>query len=332
LILPDPKRQGDIKFIFAKGFPYKIRLATIIILYLIGFSIQLYLNFFIGLLFIVTGTFIGLVQGYSDVERFKDKKEEWSRVTLDAFEKIKTKARELKKWDTDAFDISNGLGIFVFIVFIIIFIIIAYNINSFSANSNLFLFLAIDAAVIFIPQWFSGIKTYLKNDALISKINFLDNIVSLLTNANDVNVIPMLALKEAVAGGKVPADARLLINFKDQPEVFMGMQVQITTNTVQGTDYPYLYCVLIAKKGSGILKKYSIQSGRYRELKLSVPKNVDINDSGSKDVDVLVIRQTTTADSGYHTNMFQARSIVNCGLDVSRSLLKDISTGKIGKS
>jgi hypothetical protein len=66
-------------------------------------------------------------------------------------------------------------------------------------------------------------------------------------------------------------------------------------NNVQGTQYPYLYAVIIARQSFALHDNYASvirrEAGR-----------LTVESGSEKDVEVLVIRQTTSKTSGYHTD------------------------------
>ena len=132
---------------------------------------------------------------------------------------------------------------------------------------------------------------------------------------SDIQVLPMLSTRETREGGTVPMDARLMLKFLNAPEFFLGMQIQISMNNVQGKDYPYLYCVLIAKQEAKFFRKN-------KDRIKSPTRKVIIENSQSEDVDVLVVRQRTSRTSGYHTNVSAATTVVYTALNLARDLLK----------
>ena len=60
--------------------------------------------------------------------------------------------------------------------------------------------------------------------------------------------------------------------------------MQVCINSVQGNDYPYFYCMLVAKPELGLLE---------RPL-ASPPRKVTVERNRQGEVDVVVIRQATT--------------------------------------
>lgn len=314
-ILPDPRKQGDIQFIFAKRLSYSSRIKLVVLFIITGLLIQLFFHFWLGLIILGIGIILSFIKGYSE-KPVVIGKEKWSQVTPDEYKKVKEKQKQLKKWDTDSFDITNSLGAAVFILVALIGAAVWLGLYYILEESRLALYWVVDLIVLFGFHWITGIRTFLKRDKLIIKINFLEKIMAVLANPSDIQVLPMLSTRETKEKGCIPDDARLMVRFLNAPEYFMGMQIQISLNNVQGKDYPYLYCVLIAKKEAGFFLKRE-------HLLNNPPEKVVFEQQISGDVDVLVIRQYTTKRSGYHTNLKKAAVIVRETVSLTRRLLKE---------
>ena len=127
----------------------------------------------------------------------------------------------------------------------------------------------------------------------------------------ETQTIPYLEVGESKKGS-FPNDARLMVRFKDAPKDFIGLQGQISINSVKGRPYPYFYVVLIAKHSFDIMKRFGKQS--FDKLVVERKK--------TSEVDVIVIRQRTTKTSGYHTNTKVQDYTLETGLKVVRALLK----------
>jgi hypothetical protein len=312
-ILPDPQRQGDIHFLFAKSLPYQTRLKLIVAFVAIGLLIQLLVNFWFGLIFLVVGMTLDFIKGYSEKPDVVGK-EEWNQVTPDEYKKVKARQNQLADWDTDLFDITNPLGGFMFVVIALVCAGIYLFLYYILEENRLALYWGVDAAVLLAPHWIIGVRTFLKKDKLIIKIRLFEKMMERLSSLSEIQVLPMLSTKETDKGGRIPMDARLMVRFLNAPDYFMGMQIQISLNNVQGRYYPYLYCVLIAKKEAGFFGKRS-------DLFNNPPRNILFEKTCSNGVDVCVIRQRTTKNSGYHTTRQKATSIVFTALKLADQYL-----------
>ena len=110
--------------------------------------------------------------------------------------------------------------------------------------------------------------------------------------------------------GQVPVDVKAAIRFPDGPPGFLGLQMQIAINSVQGSDYPYFYGVLVAQPTFGDLRV------------APPPRGMVVEPSRDADVNVAVVRQATTKKSGYHTDHGAARRILAFALEQAREQLR----------
>jgi len=264
--LPDPQRQSDVKFLFFKKLSYMNRIYAIICLYSLGGLIQLLINFWVGLCFLFLATLLGLIKGYADKPKLK-RGETWAQVTPDEYKKVKDKQKQLESWDRDCFDITNplGLGVFVLISGVCFVVWLFLATNGYQTLARFWLW---DIGVILAPHWLTGTRSFLKKDQLIIKISLLEDIMQSLVEFSEVQVLPMLSTRQTQSEAQVPIDARLMVKLVGAGDEFLGMQVQVSINSVQGTDYPYLYCVLIAKPKASLFKD--------RAYKFLIPKVITV--------------------------------------------------------
>jgi hypothetical protein len=110
---------------------------------------------------------------------------------------------------------------------------------------------------------------------------------------------------------KVPGDLKFRVKFQNQKPGFLGFYGQIVTNAVSSKTYPYFYVVLVAKKEYGLKKAYHAFSPSNK-----ITKEFKIEN----DVEVFVIRQTTTKRSGYHTNDAVVKELFLLGLDIAEKV------------
>lgn len=335
-LFPPPEKRGEIAFVFAKSMPYGPRMAVVAAALLCGLSVQLLFSFWLGLLLLALASAMGMVSGY-DSKPDTGREIKWERVTPDEYRKIIEKADALKKWDSDAFDISNPAGTAVFLLAVLACFAAYFAVLArMELPEGFWKYLGIDAAVLLLPLWLTGIRDYLKKDRLVIKINLLQQVLRLLEAPSDVQVFPTLGLQYVAGGKHSPDDARLLVKLLGAPEEFMGLQVQVSINSVKGTDFPYLYCVLIAKKGSGFLDGYEkfkageepgLGASVLSFLGLSSSRGLVYEKSPSPEVDVLVIRQHADRNGGYSTSPDQAWKVVTAGVNVARGLAGKAAAG-----
>ncbi len=335
-LLPPPEKRGEIAFVIAKSMPYGPRMAVVAAALLCGLAVQLLFSFWLGLALLALASLMGMVKGYN-ASPVTGSEVKWERVTPDEYRKVREKAEALKKWDLDAFDGTNTLGAVMFLLFaglcLVAYLFVSERLD---LPSGYWIYPALDAGVLLLPLWLTGVREYLKKDRLLIKIDMLEKMMRLLEAPSDVQVYPMLGLQYAGSGKSVPADARLMVKLVGAPADFMGLQVQLSINSVKGTDFPYLYCVLIAKKGSGYLNGYE----RFREERdtglagavssfLGLPSSYEplYELSDSPDAEVLVVRQRAERTGGYSTNPEQAWRVVSAALAVARGLAGKTTAG-----
>ncbi len=333
-LFPSPDKDGQIKFILAKSLPYKTRMSLVAALLLAGLGLQLMFSFWAGLAALLAGSLLGMVKGY-DARLYPKTFETWERVTPDEYAKIKLKADQLSRWDEDLFDITNTAGVLAFAAACAAcagaYLVLA---ATFGFPYGYWIFIGLDALVVLAPLWFTGVREYLRKDKLIIKINLLESVMKLLTAPSDVQVFPMLALAKTEGERTEPEDARLLVKLIGAPAAFYGLQVQVSINSVQGKDYPYLYCVLIGKEGAGLLAGYerflpkpkesfgsSLSQFFLRGLGLPAQRLV-YEAQKNRDVDILVIRQYAQGNIGYSTSPENAASLVTAALEMAKKLLE----------
>ena len=169
----------------------------------------------------------------------------------------------------------------------------------------------LDSAVLLLPHWLTGVRRVLTNDPLTIKVRQLLTVYD-SWERDAVEGERMLPQLEVVSGreGEMPLDAKLVLRADPLGEAFLGLQVQVVLNRVQGSDFPYLYCVLVARSEFGMLD----------QLEPHPPAGITVEPKRDGDVDILVVRNRTTKTSGYHTKPMMSRRIFAFALHLTRSL------------
>jgi len=107
---------------------------------------------------------------------------------------------------------------------------------------------------------------------------------------------------------QLPTDLKFKIDIHGHHPDFLGLYGQVVINVVQGASYPYFYVVLVSKRDFDLrqaYRSYNPPRGIYKEFKIQ------------DEVQVMVIRQLTTKNSGYHTKLPAALRILGEGLVVA---------------
>jgi len=307
--LPDARRRDEINFIFLKSVPYNIRFALVVGALVAGIFLQFLLRnnlgLIIGLAFLGFAMAASLVHGYSNIKG-RPRKRKFERCSREEFEKVLKINSRSKQWDKSFIDVTCVRGAFTLIAFIVFVFVI----SKFLRRENWYygkVFLC-DTLLFFVPQWLTGVRRILKNAPLITKVeNFIRLAAYFESQKEEGEQLEYWLEVGRNKKGELPTDAKLMLKFQKAPPSFLGMQVQMAINNVQGKDYPYMYCVLIAERDFQLHKK--------------VPKITWLTTRKKREkdgIDIYVIRQTTTRTSGYHTRYSDMKRIFTASLSAAR--------------
>jgi hypothetical protein len=172
--------------------------------------------------------------------------------------------------------------------------------------------LVFDAALLLLPHWVTGVRSVLRLPGLLVKVETLRR---LLDDAREtlgphrVQLMMLLRGEET----RIPGDLKLRIDPAGKPADLLGLYGQVVLNEVQGRSYPYFYVVLVARRGFGL-------GETYREL--TVPGGITAEFNLQDEVEVLVLRQTTTKTSGYHTEPWAAVGILHEGVRLAERVAR----------
>lgn len=320
MLLPQAERRDEIKFFIAKSLPYRERMVISFLLIIFGLTIQFFMPaetllmyFWLGSLFIFAGVLMILTKGFDNKPKLSGENSEWKPTTVEQLDRILAMKKQMKQWDSDAVDITNVRGFFMLAgisAFGIFFAMI------FGAEYPGVLLAAItDGAVMFFPFWVTGVRSILTNDDLIIKVDLIKTVYSyfdLAKKEGEEFQFQMQTTQALKGSGDAPSDIKAMIVFHKAPPEFLGLQMQVSLNSVQGASYPYFYCVLVAKQGFGKLDAQNIAGA---------PKGVIVECKIENDVEIAVIRQQTTRTSGYHTKEKIVRQIFMFALEQARKVV-----------
>jgi hypothetical protein len=306
-MLPDYKQRNELKF-YVAGIPYNVRVCVVIALWVAGLLIQAALGWFIvGAAVIFAGTILALTRGYSnEPARAPTGNKRWENVTLAEFERIAELDHQSRDWDRAALiDATNIWGCLIGVL-MVAGVLVAGTILS-ETSAQLASACVLDSAALFAPFWVTGIRRFYHRTELMIRVGALHNILDRLNapGTRGVTPAPMLELQKTETGD-IPQDAKVMVRLNDAPDDFIGIQVQVSLNNVQGTRYPYLYCVILAKPGFG-LRKWSMQPGN---------PTLHAEYSKTAEVELIVVRQRTSKNSGYHTNEAAQNRIFDAALEI----------------
>ncbi len=245
-----------------------------------------------------------------------DHEEVWAPVEDDWLDRVTALEESGKRWDTTPWDLSNLRGCLTLVgVLILMAGVLVMAGALFGADA--FFRLAVAAPLLLVPLWVNGLRTTWNVSELRKKGEALSvaRAHAERLGARDFDAVPMLALREG-RRGKYPVDARLMLRPSREDESgFLGVQVQVTMNNVKGTDYPYLYAVVL---GKGDFRMPSV-SPRQRRDGVDLVFERDENEG----VRFLVVRQHADKNGGWHTESEHILAIVEAALEKARAVWRD---------
>lgn len=326
--LPAAERAGEIHFRFARSLPYRRRLPVAFGLMGAGLAVQVVLlggrNWALGLPLSFAGVALLLVAGYRNTEETTGPAESWRSARRAEVARIPEISRKQGQWDQDAVDITNGTGFLALLGVVMVLALVTAIIPDVALKFSdapstahpdwlprLRLMLLADFALMLLPFWLTGTRSVLKNGKLVNKATLLlavEEAFTRLKRDGETFDFQLQTVPTGDGSGHMPVDVKAAIRFAAGPPEFLGLQMQVAINSVQGSDYPYFYCVLVAKSG-------------FADLRVGPPpRGLTVEPSAASDVQVVVIRQATTKKSGYHTGETAARRILEFALEQARAV------------
>jgi hypothetical protein len=245
-----------------------------------------------------------------------DHEEVWAPVEDDWLDRVTALEEGGKRWDTTPWDISNLRGCLSLVGVLLVLgfvVIVAGGVLGIGAFGRL----AAAAPVLFVPLWINGMRTTwnpselrMKGEALAIARKVAD-----AEGGGDFDPVPLLALREGRTG-KYPVDARLMLRpAREDDTGFLGVQVQVAMNNVKGTDYPYLYAVVLGKDD------FRLPEASRRRDRDGV--SLVFERGESEGVRFLVVRQHADKRGGWHTEPYHIREIVSEALEWARAVWRD---------
>lgn len=297
--------HGIIVFLVWQSLPYGIRMASSILLVLTGIALQVYTgSFLVGIVPLAAGNLLLLVRGYDnrvDVKRFAPGAD-WQKVDRARLEQVVALDKSIRKWDRSAVDATNVLG-----ATLMILVVTALGAAA-VLSSGFTRILALDALVLLVPHWFTGVRRILRFPKVVVRAEALADVLdgaAEIAGDGELEIMMLLKGKEV----RVPDDIKFRLTFPEQEDGFLGLYGQVVINDVQGRSYPYFYVVTVARKGYGL---GAVSEGYH------TPTNMTKEYDTDAEVEFVVLRQTTTKTSGYHTKPEDALTIFTAGYALAR--------------
>lgn len=296
-----PADRGIVVFKVMKSLPYGSRMLLSFLLVAGGLVLQLATgSFWIGAVPLLAGNLLLLVTGYHNRVEYGrwDPDTDWTTVGVDRLHRFVAMDRKIRDWDLSLLDATNLAGGALFVLLAAMLVM-----GSVAAEGTLRI-VFLDGLVLLVPHWMTGVRRILLMPNLLVKARAIQDVLAYA----QADLAPhKLDLMMLLSGGerKLPYDVKFRVMPKDAPAGFLGLYGQVVTNDVQGTSYPYFYVVLVAKTGSGLRPLFD----RYDPAAI-VTKEF----KRQGEVEVLVVRQTTTKTFGYHTKSPEACELMSEGL------------------
>ena len=304
MILPAATDRSIVVFKVWPSLAYTTRLLVAFVLIGAGLAVQWVTGSFVwGAIFVVVGNLLTLVSGYDnrvDFGKF-DPAAEWAPVEPEKLAELRRLDRRIRRWDMSALDVSNPLGAAIFIL-----VALALAASAFFFPGPIRI-LVLDAALLLLPHWLTGLRSVLRLPKLLVKIDLLQGLFAALDRDLKLHRVRLLMLLGG-AEARIPEDVKFRVDPAGKPAAFLGLHGQVVLNEVQGRSYPYFYVVLVARRGYGLGELH----GRFR-----APSGLTKEFNRQDEVEVLVLRQTTTKTSGYHTDLRAATAILKAGLTLA---------------
>lgn len=331
----EPGEGRRVKFLIASGLDYWVRLGVIVTCLVLGLVVQVLVSVWVGWVLVLAGALMGASRSIENRPRVRGRRR-WVEVTLDEFHKVLETAERARRWARSVFNLVSwpgmlGLAGAAYVVTVVgawlgpggrfhplgpLYLFLQVSQRGLSAAQKMWL---LDAAALAVPIWLSGFRTAWRPEELLIKVRCLLEAAEYIQGSAqaEVALVPQLEVIESEPGRtrskkrglpkpvqprQLPRDARLQVRFPQAPEEFLGLQVQLSINRV-GRAYPYLYCVLLARRGFGLRERLGSPSRVGDEV---------VEFSFQQDVEVVVYRQFTTRQKGYHTN-YRARLRILAG-------------------
>ena len=316
---PPPEKRDTVHFHFAKNMTYDVRVMVFSGLVILGMLFQIItLTPWPGIPFLMIGVGLMLVKGYDSRARLKHYQPdaEWTDVDMERINQIEVIRKRNLEWDKDALDITNATGFGMFVLVLLVTAGVTFFAFGVTRRVQTALIIPINAMIVLIPFWMTGLRFVLKQPNLAVKIRVLKQLEEQFQHLKQDNetFVPALMLAKDETGKALPTDVRFTIRFDNIPDGFYGLQAQININLVQGSSYPYFYCVIAAKPGFGL--------NRFMD-RVKQSQQVICEYQEDAQAEVLVIRQFTTKNSGYHTNKKACWEIMWTAVDAARTIIQE---------
>lgn len=352
-----PRQQGNRRsgFLLAPGMPFGKRITYIAVLVGTGILVQLLIGCLLGWPLILAGCLL------SAMHRIRTKPMDsppykWQNADISELERIVTIPQRTSGRGRRPYDILASSGCWtcvvsaIAIVFapLIIVLSIRQQLPSVDFAPNLIRPIldggsvlaawGLDASTILFIFWFAGSISVWEPPHIAEKAEYLYRIYLKFSDDHDLEFQPSLLMAKS-RDRWVPFDCRMQVRLKSAPPEFIGIQIQVAMNSYKDKMLPYCYSVLLAQRGFGLQEKVTphvlppgddgwrglgawLTGGNAkREVDFSHFDDSVVEEASDRDVEVVVVRQVTTASMGFRTTQGEAEEVFRDALKLARLIL-----------
>jgi hypothetical protein len=324
-LFPTPAEAASLRFLLPFG-DLRIRLLTAGALFFLGLAAWCLASWpwtVAGLLLLLLGhlPLWARTQTTSPGGATPQHEDVWAPVEDEWLERVDELEKRGARWDTTPWDISNGTGCLALLGLLLALTAVALALGTAVGPDALFR-VAVAVPLLFVPLWLNGMRTTWNPSELRKKGEALAVARAAIegAGAKEFDLVPLLALREG-RRGRYPVDARFMARpAREDGSGFLGVQFQVAMNNVQGTDYPYLYAVVLGKDDF----RFPIGPDRVREAGLDLV----LENGRSEGVRYRVVRQHADRSGGWHTEPEHIRGIVGAALNRAREAWRENASGR----
>jgi hypothetical protein len=323
-LFPTAAEAAGLRFVFPLGH-LRVRLLAAASLFLVGIAVWCLASWpwsAAGLALLLAGHLPLWVRTQTTAPggATPTHEEVWAPVEDTWLERVDHLEKRGARWDTTPWDASSGLGCLA-LAGVLLLLAITTFLLGIAFGPDALGRVAAASPLLFVPLWLNGMRTTWNPSELRKKGEALAVARASLQEAagRDFDLVPLLALREG-RRGRYPVDARLMARpAREDASGFLGVQVQVAMNNVQGTDYPYVYAVILGKGA------FRLPQVPRRQLENGV--DLVCEPGESEGVRYLVVRQHADRRGGWHTRPDQIRGIVSVALERAREAWRESGGG-----
>ena len=337
------------EFAISKDMPLSQRLTAMVTLACIGVALQVFVHPLLGWIAVFIAGLLSILSSRNN-EPSVIGGGEWQNVTMEEVEKAAALLQKSRKVQSQAGGTSS-LGCGVFAAVLLISYALFKIVDQGSIESTIFtpiiqggsvtVLFVLDSLTLLLPIAASGSVKAWNPPYFDIRITQLMYIYNQFSSDARIQFQPSLSVNKSDEG-TVPTDIKMMVKIKDADSGFMGIQIQTSFNDVQGTKYPYTYCVLLAKpefnlktkavhlldpppgEAGGLLGLFhNADANEKREAAFHRYNEAIVELKKEGEVDIAVVRQDTSKGTqGYTTSPAQAIDVFTTAYQLTAMVMR----------